>query len=195
MTVFEVVKHLCRNPRELLIEKWNWKSALLSSVLRALIFLVTNLSAGWRAATGAMFAEFVYRAMSAGFYGSITQAFREAEPEWAAGTAAALVVPILSHSIEFTIHWLRGTPKILTSMIVSVCFTTVSTLFNFYAMRRGALITGEDAATLRADLQRIPELVGSFLAAGPVAIYAKLRPSAAAAWQAGAERVARKQYL
>jgi hypothetical protein len=36
-------------PGELLLRQWNWKSALFSSVIRALIFLFANLTAGWRA--------------------------------------------------------------------------------------------------------------------------------------------------
>ena len=171
MPVYEILWNLCRRPRALLIENWNWKSALFSSVIRALIFLFANLTAGWRAATGAMLAEFVYRAISAGFYGAMTEAFREAEPAWAAGIAVMIVVPVISHSIELSIHLLRGTPKIITSIIVSVCFTAISTLFNLYAMRRGALVTGKGAASVGADLRRVPGLIGSFVAAGPVAMY------------------------
>lgn len=63
-------------------------------MLRALVFLCANLAAGWRAATGAMLAEFVYRAITAGFYGALTQAFRKAEPAWAAGVAAMLLLPL-----------------------------------------------------------------------------------------------------
>jgi hypothetical protein len=79
-TVWDVLNELRRNPVELLVRQWNWKSALFSSVLRALIFLFANLTAGWRAAAGAMAAEFVFRAVTSGFYGSLTQAFRKAQP-------------------------------------------------------------------------------------------------------------------
>src|SRR5579871_2875725 len=145
MPIRQILWNLCSRPRTLLIDNWNWKSALFSSILRASIFLFANLAAGWRAATGAMLAEFIYRSISAGFYGAITQAFREAEPAWAAGLAVILVVPVISHTIELAIHLARGTPKIITSMVVSICFTAISTLFNLYAMRRGALVTGKDA--------------------------------------------------
>ena len=195
MSVFETLRNLGRSPRTVLVDSWNWKSALFSSIIRALIFLFANLAAGWRAATGAMFAEFVYRAISAGVYGAITQAFRETEPPWAAGIAVMVVVPLISHSIELTIHLLRGTPKIITSMIVSMCFTAISTLFNLYAMRRGVLVTGAGAGSVAADLRRVPGLIGSFLLAGPVALYAKLRPAADAVWRDGNERRVRKQYL
>jgi len=194
MTVPQALLSLCRSPRALLVENWNWKSAVFSSIIRALIFLFANLTAGWRAATGAMLAEFVYRAISAGFYGAITQAFRRAEPAWAAGIAVIVIVPLVSHSIELTIHLMRGTPKIITSMIVSVCFTMISTLFNLYAMRQGVLVTGKGAGTVGADLRRVPALICSFVVSGPVVLYAKLRLAAEAAWRAEGERRARKQY-
>ena len=40
MTVFCVLKLIIENPGEMLLRKWNWKSSMFSSVLRALVFLV-----------------------------------------------------------------------------------------------------------------------------------------------------------
>jgi hypothetical protein len=180
MTVFDVFRQLLTDPRQLLIRKWNWKSAAFSSILRAAIFLFANLTAGWRAATGAMLAEFLYRAVTAGFYGALTQAFRDVKPEWAAAVAVMILLPLVSHSLELMVHMLRGTPKIVTSLVASVCFTWISTLFNLYAMRRGVLVVESGAGSLRSDLRKVPELIWSFVIAGPVALYrwifqAKLR--------------------
>jgi len=199
MTVTEVLRGLAADPGATLVRKWNWKSAVFSSTFRAIVFLCANLTAGWRAATGAMAAEFLYRAVTAGFYGAITQALREAEPVWAAGGTALILLPLLSHSLEFGLHMLRGTPKMLTSIISSVCFTILSTLFNLYAMRRGALIVGAGGESVGKDLRRIPRLLGGFLACGPLAlarwIQAKVRPAAVAGEERiGAGRVARRQY-
>src|SRR5262245_37661823 len=108
---------LIRRPHELVLRRWNWKSALFSSMLRALIFLAVNWRSGWRAAVGAMSAEFFYRAISAGFYGSLTQSLRNVEPAWQGTLAALVLVPLVSHSIELTIHWLRGTPNLIASII------------------------------------------------------------------------------
>ena len=177
MTVTRALGELVRHPAESLLAKWNWKSSLFSSSLRALVFLFANLGAGWHAATGAMLAEFLYRGVSAGFYGAITQALSGAEPPWAAGLVAMVALPLTSHSIELAVHVLRGTPKIITSVIASVCFTAVSTLFNLYAMRRGALVVGKGSDTVAGDLRRVPRLIGGFVAAGPVTlvrwVYAK----------------------
>ena len=150
------------------IRHWNYKSALFSSVLRALIFLFANLRSGWQAATGAMLAEFIYRAVTAGFYGALTQSFRRVRPPWKGTAAALVVVPLVTHSIEFAIHYLRGTPNLKTSMIASICFTLVSTSFNLFAMRRGALVTGQGAWPIADDLRALPALIASFLTAGPV---------------------------
>jgi hypothetical protein len=171
VTIVDVFKELLANPVEFLIRRWNWKSALFSSIIRALIFLIANLSAGWRAASGAMVAEFVFRAITSGFYGSLTQAFRTAEPAWMAAISVLILLPVVSHSLELALHLARGTPKIISSMVASVVFTEISTLFNLYAMRRGALVVGEEeASSMSDDLRRVPGLIAGFVASGPLAI-------------------------
>ncbi len=78
------------------------------------------------------------------------------------------LLPLLSHSLEAAVHYLRGTPNLKTSIVASVCFTVISTLFNFHAMRRGILVThGEDTGTFLSDLKRIPLAIALFVAAGP----------------------------
>ena len=174
-SVWDVLNELRRNPVELLIRQWNWKSALFSSVIRAFIFLFANLTAGWRAAAGAMAAEFIFRAVTSGFYGSLTQAFRKAEPACLAAVTVLILLPFVSHSLELAIHFARGTPKLLPSMIASICFTEISTLFNLYAMRRGALVVGAEASSMAADMRRIPGLIVGFVASGPLAILRSIR--------------------
>src|SRR5208283_215850 len=98
MTVPDILFGLLKNPGRLL-RHWNWKSALFSSTIRATIFFSTNLTAGYRAATGAMLAEFFYRALTSGFYGGLTQAFSQAEPEWSAALAGMVLLPLVSHSL------------------------------------------------------------------------------------------------
>jgi hypothetical protein len=171
MSVFDVFRHLWRSPRELLVRQWNWKSAAFSSLIRAAIFCLCNLRAGWHAAAGAMFAEFAYRSVTAGFYGALTQAFRKARPIWTANVVVMLLLPLASHSVELIVHLLRGTPKLLMSIVSSACFTVVSSLFSLYAMRRGALNVGEESASAADDIGRIPVLFAGFLACGPMAAY------------------------
>ncbi|HME05581.1 MAG TPA: hypothetical protein VKG25_00970 [Bryobacteraceae bacterium] len=171
-TVYGVLRKLVTDPLEMLVRRWNWKSSFFSSIFRALVFFFANLAAGWQAASGAMLAEFVYRAISAGFYGSLTQAFRNAQPAWAASLSALVVVPLVSHSIELAIHLLRHTPKIKTSIISSIVFTLISTLFNVYAMRRGVLVCGRNQGqTILEDLKQVPRLIAGFVSCGPLALY------------------------
>jgi hypothetical protein len=121
-TIGEIVRRLIGNPRSELLQKWNWKSASLSSFSRALIFFGANLGAGTRAAIGAMTLEFAYRAITSGFYGAITQSFRKAQPVWAATLTVMLCVPAVTHSIEFAVHSIGGTQRLATSMGASGLF-------------------------------------------------------------------------
>ena len=137
-------------------------------MFRAGIFFSANLAAGWRAAVAAMFAELLYRGVSAGFFGALTQAFRQAQPAWLATATAMVLLPLASHSLEFAIHLLRGTPKLITSIVSSVIFTMLSTLFNLHAMRRGVLIAGPDAQSLAADFRALPRVLVGFLGVAPL---------------------------
>jgi|WetSurMetagenome_2_1015567.scaffolds.fasta_scaffold195289_2 hypothetical protein len=159
LTVGDVFTTLFRHPGRMLVGRWHWKSAIASSLIRANIFLATNWSAGPEAAAGAMVAEFVYRFLAAGFYGALTQSFRRAEPPWAALLTVSLLLPAVSHSVELLLHWLRGTPNLRVSILASVCFTGATTVFNWYAMRRGVLLVGEGHASFWGDLCRVPGIL------------------------------------
>ena len=76
-----VFLRLLRDPFSVLVKSWNWKSAVLSSLFRA-----------------AMQTELFFRAISSGFYGALTESFREAEPPWAATLAVAVGLPFANHS-------------------------------------------------------------------------------------------------
>ena len=171
MTVGRVLLEICRDPFGYLIRRWNWKSVVFSPGLRALIFLCVNAKAGWRAALSAALVELLYRTPTAGIYGALTQAFRIAEPAWAAGVTVMILLPLVSHSIEFLVHYLHGTPKLGPSIIASVCFTALATLFNLFAMRRGALVVGRAESSLASDMQQIPATILAFIIAGPIALY------------------------
>jgi hypothetical protein len=169
-TVGDVLKGFVTRPVETLVRRWNWKSAFLSSLFRAAIFFFANLAAGWHAALGALLAELILRAATSGFYGAITESFSEARPAAAGMMAAMVVLPVANHSLEFLVHWLRGTPKLGASITASVIFTALSTSFNVYAMRHGVLTVGGESKSLREDMARILPLLARFLLAGPRAI-------------------------
>jgi hypothetical protein len=156
---------LCRNPYQCLWKRWNWKSAILSSTSRALLFFLVNLRAGFDAAVGAMLAELCFRAATAGFYGALTQAFRSVHPPWAATAAVIVLLPVANHSLEFLIHWLRGTPELIASIAASIALTAISSSFYLYAMRHGAFIVGPHRKTLLSDICLFPGLILSFVVA------------------------------
>jgi hypothetical protein len=133
-TVASIFASLLRRPFDLLIKRWNWKSAILSSLLRAAIFFFANLSAGLPAALAALHTELLLRGVTSGFYGALTQAFSEAEPSWAATIAVALILPLANHSLELLVHWMRGTPKLLPSILASMGVYALQ--FLRYASRR-----------------------------------------------------------
>lgn len=170
-TVGGALRDLASHPVDYFIRRWNWKAATTSALMRGGIFFTANLSAGLNAAMGVLLTEFVFRTLTSGFYGSILQAFRRVEPAWAAAVTTMIILPACNHSLEFLIHWYRGTPKLTQSIVASVCFTIVSTLFNLYAMRRGTLVVGENTKSLWQDLKDMPGLIASFVAIGPMALY------------------------
>jgi hypothetical protein len=161
-TVLEVLAVLARDPVRALLLKWNWKAALLSACLRGSIFFWANLGASLEAAVGAMLAEFIFRTITSGFYGSFIQSFRCVRPAWKATLATVGVVPLVSHTIEFLIHYLRGTEKLALSILCSVSFTALSISFNLFAMRRGALVVDDESDSLVQDLRRLPGILIEF---------------------------------
>lgn len=146
---------------------WNWKSASLSIILRGPIFLLAALRQGWQGVLGALFAESVFCAASAGFYGAIVQSLKDAEPQWLTGIFLAVVMPMIFQVLEYLLHWFRGTPHLRIAEIVSLVISGLSALFNWYAMRRGTLLVGREGRSFGADLYRLPRLFFGFLAVLP----------------------------
>ena len=61
----EALWRLVSHPYELLVRRWNWKSALLSALLRGGIYFFVNLKVGLAAASAAMLTEWSYRVLTA----------------------------------------------------------------------------------------------------------------------------------
>lgn len=166
---FGVVRGLLRSPQRLLL-LWNWKSALLSLILRGPIFLIASIHRGIEAAAAALLTESVFCVLTAGFWGAIVQALRNAEPEWLTAIFLLVVMPAAFQVLEYWLHWIRGTPHLRPAEIASVVMSAISALFNWYAMRRGTLLVGAEGRALGADLRRLPRLILAFLAELPRSI-------------------------
>jgi hypothetical protein len=165
-TIGGVVQWMLRHPWDALVRRWNYKSAILSASVRASLFFGANSTAGIDAAVAAMTTEFCFRICTAGFYGAVTQAFRGVEPAHKGTIAAMIVLPLLAHSLELSVHWWRGTPALGLSMVVSIAFTALSTSFNLFAMRHGVFVVGVGRRSLGSDLVSLPRLVAQFVRAG-----------------------------
>lgn len=164
-TVWNVLAAFARHPATHFVRGWNWKSAALSSASRATLFFAVNLPAGLDAGTRAMATELAFRAVASGMLGSATQAFRAVTPTGPATVAALVLIPTAGHLAEFCVHWLAGTARLGESVGLSVAFSVMTTAFNLFAMRRGALIVGQGEQTLAADMRRMPRLIVAFVGA------------------------------
>ena len=163
--VAAVVGFLVSQP-EWLLRQWHWKSAVLSAASRGSLFFAANVHRGLDAALAALLTECVLRSITAGLFGAATQAFRRAQPSWAATLCVSLALPALSHTVEFVVHWARHTPALLVSVSASVIFTVVTTQLSLFAMRRNAFIVGAGSRSLADDLRRLPSLFGGLIHTG-----------------------------
>ena len=162
--VVDVFRYLVRHPVEMLVYRWNWKAALMSGVMRSMIYLFTHLKEGWRAALGAMSVEFIFRVIVSGASGSLVQAFHNAAPVWLATLCVMIMLPAFSHMIEFTLHTLNGDVNKGKAIVISITFSILSAIFNLFAMRRDALLVKDDRAqSLGSDLAKMPAIVGEFM--------------------------------
>jgi hypothetical protein len=154
---------LVLRPRETLFLRWNWKTAVLSSLARGGLFFLTNLPSGLGAAAGALMTEFALRGATSGFYGAVTQNFRRVEPPWCAFLAVFLLLPLGQHALEFAVHLVRGTPRLGASILASAGFTVLSTAVNLHLMRKGLLVVGDEGRSLLHDLGALPRVAREFL--------------------------------
>jgi hypothetical protein len=171
VSVPEAFADLFLNPWRRLLLRWNWKTALLSACVRGTIFFLANIGAGLGAAIGAMGVEAALFATLAGFYGALTQAFRRAQPEWAATMTVVALMPTINHTLEYTLHYVSGTEKVAAGVAASISLSIFSAVFNLFAMRRGVLIVGDERASLIDDLRRMPRIVFDFVMAVPRALW------------------------
>jgi hypothetical protein len=155
---------LLLRPQRLLF-LWNWKSASLSIALRGPIFLAAAIHRGFATAASGLLTECLFCVATAGFYGAIVQSLRDAQPEWLTLLFLTVLLPSIFQLLEFLLHFLRGTPHLFIAEFVSIFASALSALFNWYAMRRGTLLVGDEGAAFRSDLRRLPSLIVKFLAA------------------------------
>jgi hypothetical protein len=89
---------------------------------------------------------------------SFRQSLKEAQPSWLTGVLLAVVIPLIFQVLEYLLHWFRGTPHLHVAAIVSLIVSSLSALFNWYAMCRGTLLVGGEGGSFSGDLLRLPRL-------------------------------------
>ena len=184
-TLGEAWANLLRNP-SLFIRYWNYKGAILSGLLRAPIFLITYLigKEGWKLAIGAALVQFTFRFFFAGIGGALIQGFRRVEPPWKALLTILMIVPLISHLLEFVFQfafaYVTQTNDHTDEAIVrSICVSIISALFTLFIMRRNVMIVGEaESKSLLHDITRLPVLIFEFCAFIPNEISAMIRREA-----------------
>lgn len=160
--VFAILADVVRHPVRYCVWNWNWKSSVSSALCRAAIFFCLNTPAGLDSALRAMTTELIYRSIASGVLGSLTQALRHSRPR----VAALLLLPAVGHGFEYLVHLQAGTPRLGASIAASIAFSVITTSFNLFAMRRGALIVGQGRQSFVADLARLPALIVAFVGCG-----------------------------
>jgi hypothetical protein len=138
---------------------WNWKCAVLSTALRAPLFVAAAASDGVIAASHAAGVEGAFRPIVAGFLGALTQRLSRLEPRWRSTTLVMTVVPATSHLLELIIHRAAGTPHLATAFVLSLSLTLATTAFDLYAMRRGVLVVGSGSASILSDITMVVRLL------------------------------------
>jgi hypothetical protein len=163
VTLRETFAELVRHPVRHIVLRWHWKSALMSAIVRGLLFFVANLAAGPGLASRASVVEFVLRVPLVGALAAIAQLFSCATPGWAAVIVATTALPLVAHAAELAVHTIARTPRLGTSLLASVTMSLAGASFNLFAMRRGTLIVGAGARPFADDLKDLPRLIADFV--------------------------------
>ena len=147
MSISDVFGSLIRHPRQI-ISRWNWKSATMGALLRAIFYLAVYKASkeNWMVTLTAMFVEFGFRFFTSGVSGALVQSFRRAKPVWIATLIISVSLPVFSHTIEYFTHYMqeayfsdvfaasqnKGRQK---AFAISVLFSVLSAMFNIFIMR------------------------------------------------------------
>lgn len=165
-TVLSVTRSLLAHPFRYFVRDWNWKAGLLSGIFRAALFAVTVVPREPAALRGIAL-QLAFRIAVGGMWGTVAQAFREAEPIWLAGLWVTAVLPASVHLVEYMVLRANHVAHLRAGMIASISLSVLSLLLNWGLMRRGLLLTGEGTESLATDFSRLPAALRDLLLAGP----------------------------
>lgn len=165
VSVGQALLHLLRDPWRNVVLRWNGKAALLSAMFRGSIFLIASIKSHHAGHSSGALAEALFGAISAGFFGTLTQTLRFARPKWLVELLLAGIYPVLFQVGDFYFHAAVEAQVFRAGMIASATFTALSAAFNLYSMRRGTLLVGKEGKAFSQDLSALPRLALSFVIA------------------------------
>jgi len=168
----QALRNMLTSPIRTLVPPWSWKAAAFNAVLRALLFFASNLRSGRGEATKAMLVEAVFAVFAAGLIGAISQQLRRAEPLWATALLVWAGLPGVMLLAQLAVHHLARTPHRGGGLLGSFCLSVVASAFTWYAMRRGALLGGDDQTPVLHDVKALPGISLDFVLAIPRALRA-----------------------
>lgn len=149
---------------------WNWKSAILSALIRSLGYLIATRKHGLHTGFHAAIAEVVYVALTAGVYSALQQGALDIRPRWLSNSLIVVGVPVLSQSVEYAFHSAIGTPNLRVATFSIMLFGFLSAMFHLHVMRNGAMLVGGKSRPFFEDLKRMPILLAGFLATPVVTV-------------------------
>jgi hypothetical protein len=147
---------------EVFVTDWNWKTALLSATFRIAVWPTSKLAGAKLLAPGALqglLIESLFRLSIGGFWGSLLQAFVNAQPAWLAGLCMVVFLPAGAHVVEYLVLRAGGAAHAEVITLTSMVCSLLSLVVNWSLMRRGILVTGPGTASLASDLRRIFGLI------------------------------------
>ena len=151
------------HPGPNILRTWSWKTATISALIRAIIFLSSNRHASAHRAEMAALAEALYALTAAGVMGALTQRLRNVRPLWAAAFFVWAALPAGMVTLELAVHRLVHTPHVRVGLIWSFVIASVSSGFTWYAMRRGILLQGIAGDTVVHDVEALPRILLDFI--------------------------------
>lgn len=149
---------------------WNWKSAILSALIRSFGYLIATRKHGMHTGFHAVAIEIFYVALTAGIYSALQQGALNIRPRWLSSSLIVVGVPVLSQSVELAVHLAMRTPNLRAATLGIMAFGFLSAMFHLHVMRNGAMLVGGKSRPFSEDLKRMPSLVAGFLARPFVAI-------------------------
>lgn len=142
-----------------LLQMWNWKCALLSSVMRSAVYLAALARNPHAGAQAIVLVEIAYVTLTAGLWAGLQQRALHLRQRALGNLIVVVAIPLTAQGCDALAHRLAGPAVPAPATAAISLFALVSALFHLYVMRRGAFLTGTARPSLLDDLRRMPRLI------------------------------------